>query len=89
MQELRHVGLLDRPEVDGVLRLCLDLGGLSCSKVSETREGRHQLWITGLGSLLEIRGLEALLCCGSLGGVVPERLGFEIIQLIARSEFYS
>ena len=53
MKELRHVGRLDGPEVDGVLRLGLATGG-GRAEVPEPREGRHEPGITGLGRLLEI-----------------------------------
>ena len=67
---------MNSSEVDAVLRLSLRAAGRSPrgAEVSEPREGRHQLGVTGLGSLLEIRGLETLLGCGSLGGVVPEQM---------------
>ena len=67
---------MNSPEVDAVLRLSLRAAGRGArsSEVSEPREGRHQLGITGLGSLLEIRGLQALLGRGSLGGVVPAQV---------------
>ena len=66
---------MDRPEVDAVLRLSLRAGGRSprSAEVSEPGEGRHELGVTGLGRLLEIRGLQALLGCGSLGRVVPSQ----------------
>ena len=67
---------MPRPEVDAVLRLSLSCCGRGpgCAEVSEPGEGRHQLGIAGLRSLLEIRGLQALLGRGSLGGVVPAQV---------------
>ena len=71
---------MPRPEVDAVLRLSLSCCGRGpgCAEVSEPGEGRHQLGIAGLRSLLEIRGLQALLGRGSLGGVVPGKIGITI-----------
>ena len=66
---------MNSPEVDAVLRLRLRDRGRSPwgSQVPEPREGRHKLGLTGLGGLLEVGGLQALLGGGSLGGVVPEQ----------------
>ena len=40
-------------------------------EISEPGEGRHQLGVTGEGSLLKVGGLQTLVSGGSLGRVIP------------------